>query len=185
MNIGVIARRYARALYTFAGEQQQSKTVYKHMKRLGKNFYRLPELRKAIENPVLDVEKKVELLKTAAQCNDDSEKVLEQFFRLVLAQKREKFLQFMIWSYIGLYRRENNILMGRLTTAVPSPVLEKRMTTIIEGKTSKEVEFHTSVDPNIIGGYVLEMAGYRIDASISSQLKRVKNQFVSKNRRIV
>ena len=136
---------------------------------------------------VLDylMEKKVELLKTAALCNDDSEKVLEQFFRLVLAQKREKFLQFMIWSYIGLYRRENNILMGRLTTAVPSPVLEKRMTTIIEGKTSKEVEFYTSVDPNIIGGYVLEMVGYRIDASISSQLKRVKNQFVSKNRRIV
>lgn len=185
MNIGVISIRYARAFLAYATEVKKADAVYQEMKQLTDNYVRFPDLRKAVENPVLAFDKKIELLLEASRCKVSSGDVSERFFRLVLDEKREKFLQFMVWSYIDLYRETHNILKGRLVTAVPSPELEKRMAALIAGKTKSNVEFDPYVDPEIIGGYVLDMAGYRIDASVSTQLKRVKNQFVSKNRRIV
>lgn len=48
-----------------------------------------------------------------------------------------------------------------------------------------KVILEEKVDKNLIGGYVIELAGYRLDASVANQLKRVKQQFIAKNRRIV
>ena len=41
------------------------------------------------------------------------------------------------------------------------------------------------VDPELLGGYILLMEFHRVDASVASQLRGVKKQFIDKNRRIV
>ena len=48
-----------------------------------------------------------------------------------------------------------------------------------------EMELQTEVDPSIEGGFVFDINDYRLDASIATQLKKVKQQFIDKNRRIV
>ena len=50
---------------------------------------------------------------------------------------------------------------------------------------SAQMELETVVDPSIEGGFVFDINDYRLDASIATQLKRVKQQFIDKNRRIV
>jgi F-type H+-transporting ATPase subunit delta len=35
------------------------------------------------------------------------------------------------------------------------------------------------------GGFIFEIGTYRLDASVASQIRRVKQQFIEKNRRIV
>ena len=47
------------------------------------------------------------------------------------------------------------------------------------------MELQTDVDPSIEGGFVFDINDFRLDASIATQLKRVKQQFIDKNRRIV
>ena len=41
------------------------------------------------------------------------------------------------------------------------------------------------VDPEIIGGFIFELEGYRVDGSVSGELKRIRRQLVEKNTRIV
>ena len=48
-----------------------------------------------------------------------------------------------------------------------------------------KMELETVVDPTIEGGFIFDINDYRLDASIATQLKRVKQQFIDKNRRIV
>ena len=144
----------------------------------------VPGLRHAVENPVLDIETKLQLLQEAAGGKDVSEE-LKRFFRLVLEAKREKFLQFMTWSYIDLYREEKHILIGKLTTAVPSERLVQHLVELIGARTHENVELDARIDPNIIGGYIIELSGFRLDARVANQLKRVKQQFIARNRRIV
>ena len=108
-----------------------------------------------------------------------------RFLGLVLEEKREKFLQFMTWSYIDLYREDKNILIGKLTTAVPSPKLVDYLQKALSKANNAKVELETKVDANLIGGYIVEVAGTRMDASIANQLKRVEQQFIAKNRRII
>ena len=129
-------------------------------------------------------EKKEKLLCEATGKEKVSDE-LEDFFRLVLEKKREKFLHFMLWSYIDLYHEDKNILTGKLITAVPSEHLVQRMVGWISAKTHGKVELETNVNPNLIGGYIIEIEGTRLDASIAHQLACVKQQFIARNRRIV
>ena len=114
MNIGVISMRYARALLAFAKARGTEDKVYDETKRLARVSVTVPQLRHTIDNPVLSMDAKHKLLCDAVGVENVSEE-LKRFFRLVLEEKREKFLQFMIWSYIDLYREDKHILIGKLT----------------------------------------------------------------------
>ena len=86
-------------------------------------------------------------------------------------------MQFMANSYITLYRKQKNIIRGKLTTAVAvSEATELKMKKMVESKTKGTVEFETEVNPNIIGGFVLEYDTYRLDASVQNQLRQVLTQ---------
>ena len=83
----------------------------------------------------------------------------------------------MAASYTTLYRKQNNITMGRLITAVPvTPNIERKMRQKVESRTNGTVEFQTEVNPEIIGGYILEYDTYRLDASIQNQLRAILAQ---------
>ena len=43
------------------------------------------------------------------------------------------------------------------------------------------LDFQTEVNPEIDGGFMLFFDTYRIDASVRSQLKRIKKRFIEEN----
>ena len=137
-----------------------------------------------MDNPVLAPDVKLRLVVEAA--GGKVTKELERFVQLVLKEKREKFLQFMINSYIDLYRKQKNISIGKLTTAYPvAPEVVERIRKIVVSRTKGTAEFVTKVDASLEGGFIFEIGTYRLDASVASQIRRVKQQFIEKNRRIV
>lgn len=92
----------------------------------------------------------------------------------MLKEGRERALQFMAASYVTLYRKLKNLIRGRLITATAvSPAIEKKMREMVESKTRGTVEFNTEVDPDIIGGFILEYDTYRMDASVKTMLRKV------------
>ena len=44
---------------------------------------------------------------------------------------------------------------------------------MVEAQVNGTVEFKTKVDPEIIGGFILEYDTYRMDASVKTKLKAV------------
>ena len=172
MDLGVISVRYARALLKSATELKLEDQVYKEMQTLSRSFLEVPELRFTIDNPMLSKDKKLKLIVTA--CGENVGEQTKKFVALVLKEDREKTLQFMAASYITLYRQQKNIIRGSLTTAAPvSKDTEDRMRRMVESKTKGTVEFKTEVDPNIIGGFILEYDTYRMDASVKSKLNKI------------
>ena len=47
---------------------------------------------------------------------------------------------------------------------------------MVESKTNGTVEFETEVNPEIIGGFILEYDSYRMDASVKSKLNSILTQ---------
>lgn len=172
MDQGVISVRYAKALLECALQQNEDQKVYGEMQALSTSFIEVPQLRFTIDNPTLDNDKKLALLKTA--CGGKVSDLTDRFLKLVFKEGRESSLQFMATSYITLYRKHKNIIRGKLTTAVPvSPQTEEKMKKMVEDRTHGTVEFNTEVDPNIIGGFILEYDTYRMDASVRTKLNTV------------
>lgn len=185
MNSGAISRRYAKALLAYAKDTNHEDLVYKQVKGFIRHYLRVPELRLAIENPTIDKKQKLSLLEEASK-RGMACKELTRFLQLVLDKGREKLLLFIFYSYLDLYRTEKNIHRGKLITAVPLPQETKdTLRTLITRKLTGTIEFDTKVDSELLGGYILLMEFHRVDASVASQLRGVKKQFIDKNRRIV
>ena len=173
MDIGVISVRYARALLKCSTEACLEDKVYQDMQTLAKSYIDVPELRFTIDNPMIAKESKEALLKAAA--GNEATKLTEDFIKLVLKEDRENVMQFIANSFITLYRKQNNLIKARLVTAsAPSQQVEAHLKQLVGSKTSgSKVEFVSEVDPDIIGGFVLEYDTYRMDASIKTQLKAI------------
>lgn len=172
MDLGVISVRYARALLKSATEQGIETTVFAEMQSLGRCFIDLPQLRSTIDNPMLSAKQKETLLLTA--CGDNVTALTQRFFQLVLKEGRENALQFMAASYVTLYRKQKNITCSKLITATNvSTQMEEKMKRMVENNTHGTVEFQTEVDPDIVGGFILEYDTYRLDASVKTKLRKI------------
>ena len=172
MDIGVISVRYARALLKSATDQKKEEKVYQEMMTLATSYLEVPQLRQTIDNPMLSKDKKEKLLLTAT--GEKPTDLAKSFIRLVLKEDRENVIQFMANSYITLYRKQKNVIRGKLTTAARvSAQAEQKMRQMVESKTNGTVEFETEVNPDIIGGFILEYDTYRMDASVRSKLNSI------------
>ena len=175
MDIGVISVRYARALLKSATEAKIEDAVYTEMQQLAKSYVEVPQLRFTIDNPMLSKDKKEALLLTAV--GEKPSDLTKTFIQLVLKEDRERVMQFIANSYVTLYRQQKNVIRGRLITAAAvSPATEQKMRQMVEGKTNGTVEFESEVDPDIIGGFILEYDTYRMDASVKSKLNSILTQ---------
>ncbi len=172
MDLGVISVRYARALLKSAVQTKCEEQVYGDMNTIVQAYAELPRLRRTIDNPMLPSESKKAVLSAAAGTNPSP--LTLNFIDLVLQQGREEVMQLIASSYITLYRQQKNITHGRLVTAAAvSPATQQKMQQVVEKRTGGTVEFLTEVDPDIIGGFILEYDTYRMDASVKSQLNTI------------
>ena len=174
MDIGVISVRYARALLKSATDQKLEEKVYQEMMTIAKSYLEVPQLRQTIDNPMLSKDKKQMLLLTAV--GEKPSELTKSFIQLVLKEDRENVMQFMANSYITLFRKQKNVIRGKLTTAARvSAQTEQKMRQMVESKTNGTVEFETEVNPDIIGGFILEYDTYRMDVSVKTQLNNILN----------
>ena len=173
MDLGLISVRYARALLKAGIEASVSDRVYSDMLTVTESYAKVPQLKATIDNPMLSKSQKGDLLTSAT--GSTSCELTKRFLGLVLDEGRENIMQFIANSFITLYRKQNNLIKARLVTASqPSQQVEARLRQLVGSKTSgSKVEFVSEVDPDIIGGFVLEYDTYRMDASIKTQLSAI------------
>lgn len=176
--------RYAKALFAYAKDAKAEEVIYREMSALAECYRRFPELRTVFENPIMGSSAKLELLKNAVGGKPSEEYV--RFMELVLHHKREGYLQTMPLVYIDLYRKEKHITVGSLTTAASlTPEMEEKMKAMLMAGKEGTLEFTTTVNPELLGGFVFDYDTYRLDASVATQLRRVKTQLLEKNRKTV
>ena len=189
MDIGVIAKRYAKALLVYAKEQHAEDRVYNEILMFAQSYRKIPEVKDVLSNPLLPTTKKVSILCQAA--STDVGPVYRKFAQLVVEHHRESIMIFIAHAYVSLYREEKHISIGHLITAVPVSDKESdRLENWVEKKAMEMGEatdliMDKHVDPNILGGFIFEVDDLRLDVSVRSQFERIKKQFIEKNKRII
>jgi len=63
--------------------------------------------------------------------------------------------------------------------------LKERLEALFHERTGAEIHVDEKINPEILGGFVFEMDGYRLDASVESYFRRIRRQLIEKNTRIV
>jgi F-type H+-transporting ATPase subunit delta len=184
MNTGIVASRYAKALLKYVQENGAGNEVYSQSVVLVAYMHELPQLKLYVEDSAdVSLERKISLLSSAL--GHDLDPSLVRFLELLSQRRRLELLSRMLVSFIEQYRRTHNIKVGRLVTAVPMSGLRERLEEIFAEKMSADVHLEEKVDDSLIGGFVFELDGLRLDASVERQLERLRSQLVEKNNRIV
>ena len=180
MNQGLIPSRYAKALYKFVVEKGKADRVYVLMKNLEAAFAAQPRLQEVMNNPYIAVDDKTRLLMTAAEA-EKTDSCYVDFLKLLVENKRIDFSRGIALAYLDIYREENNIYLVRLITAadLPQAEIDKLHDLVKRHLNGASMEFSRTVDPELIGGFVININSERLDASISNELKQLRLKLLS------
>jgi len=136
----------------------------------------VPELRSVLRNPQLEPRAKVAVLD---ELLGGSEELIRNFLRLVAEKGRIGQVEEIAREFDRLMAVEERRLSVELTTAYElSDADAKALVKQIEDASGRKVEATRKVDPNLIGGFVLQAGSMRVDASVRGRLEGLRQELV-------
>ncbi|BCL59389.1 ATP synthase subunit delta [Desulfomarina profundi] len=171
----ILARRYAKAIFTVGQEQGKFEEYNEVLNGLAGLFATNPEVVDALTNPLypLDVREKV-MVGMIGSMEVDS--VMGNFLSLLVQKKRAGILPEIAEEYSTMVDEEKNISHGSVISAVElSDELRESVQATLEKLTGKKVELSITVDPSIIGGIIAKVGDLVLDGSIKTQLAGLKD----------
>lgn len=176
MNDGKISVRYARALLGYAENCGEEDAVYREMSMLSKHLeVYASDFQRILHNPILNKEEKLKILILAS--GGEVSSCQQRFLTMVIDQHREGSLYLIAMKYLEMYKTKRNIILGKLYSAIelPDDTMQK-IISFVEGVFRAKVEMHTIVDPQLIGGFILDIDNMRYDASVSGLLNNIRKK---------
>jgi F-type H+-transporting ATPase subunit delta len=172
-----VAFRYAKSLLDLAVEKGQLEQVYKDMLYLQQLTKESRDFLNLLRSPVVNADVKTKVVNSVT--GGKITEMTTAFTTLMIAKARESVLPEVITSFIQQYKAHKNIYVIKLTTAMPVSDEVKNAIVAQVKKTSnmQNIELEEKVDPNIIGGFVLQAGDKLVDASIAYDLKNIAKQF--------
>jgi F-type H+-transporting ATPase subunit delta len=175
--MSVVDRVYASALFEAAQEEGRLEPVREQLAQLVEAERDVPELRELLRNPQVDPRARRAALEGVLEGSDQ----LLRNFLLVLADKgRAAQLEEIASEFERLVAEHEGIVHAELTTAVElSDEEADKLLDQIERASGRKVEATRTVDPELIGGIVLQVGSRRLDASVRGRLDRLRRRLVS------
>ena len=174
--MAVAHRIYAEALFEAAQESDRLGPVHEALADFAAAIEQTPELRAVLRNPQLESSAKARIL---ADLAGDEEPLFKNFLLLTAEKGRAGELDEIAREFERLMAREERRLTVELTTARELTDEEAHVIVAqIEQAAGRKVEATRTVDPELVGGIVLQAGSYRADASVRGRLERLRQELV-------
>jgi F-type H+-transporting ATPase subunit delta len=175
--VAVAQRIYASALFDAAKQAGQLQEVRDEFAGFVQALEDVPELDAVLRNPQLDPRAKAAVLRDLLEGSND---LLRNFLLLVTEKGREDEIAVMQREFEDMWRRDQGILNVELTTAVELSPEERQSIILLIGEASgRKIEATSSVDPDLIGGLVLQAGTMRVDASVRGRIERLRQELTT------
>lgn len=174
-----LSYRYAKSLVDLSDELKKLDEVRNDMVFLDKIIKGSREFKVMLSSPVIKSDKKFKII--SAVTKDQLSEITSTFIKLLCSKNRESNLPEIVHSFLEQYNVKKGLHSATLTTAAPisSELAESFKKKIKDASSFKHLELETKVDESLIGGFVLEVEGKLVDASILRDLNDVKKQFAN------
>ena len=176
MDISIISKRYAKALFDLAIELKKLERIKEDIELIQTITRENPELKRLLKSPIIPEGKKNTIL--AAVFKDKLDVLTFRFLQLVTRKEREIFLDTISVAFVKLYKDYHKIITVNLTSSEKMNEQSKKdLINLLIGDTQNKIDLIEKVDKSIIGGFVLDMDDKKYDASIRHQLERLRKSF--------
>jgi F-type H+-transporting ATPase subunit delta len=171
-------RLYARALFEAAQEQGRAEAVRDELADFVAAARAVPELGSLLRNPEIEPRARGAAIE---ELLGGADPLVRNFLLLTVEKGRAGELEEILDELEALVAAEQGRLTVELTTAVELTEEEAReILDQIEEASGRTVEASRHVDPDLIGGIVLQAGSLRVDASVRGRLNRLRHQLATK-----
>jgi F-type H+-transporting ATPase subunit delta len=177
MSVTAVANRYAKSLLDLSIEQNEVDTTLADMKSFASSF-ESKDMMYLLKSPIISAKAKHKIFQEAFGSNFS--KLSNNFLSLVINKGREEYLPEIVGAFMEQYNAYKGVTSVTLTSA--TPIAEEVVATIrqrlAESKDTKNhIEVITKVNPDLIGGFTLNIADKLYNASVAHQLEELKKEF--------
>jgi F-type H+-transporting ATPase subunit delta len=175
-----VARVYAEALYEAAAQKHQEGEILEELNALqGLLVGADPRMGAFIGSTALGRERRKALLKTfEGRAND----LLVNFLYVLNEHDRLDALRGAILAYQDLYDQRTGRMRVLVWSAVPlDKDQEERLQRQLREQFQREPVLHTQVDPELLGGLVVQVDDWLYDASVRTRLRQLRNQILERS----
>jgi F-type H+-transporting ATPase subunit delta len=170
-----IVEPYAEALLELAVSKSIVEQVNNDMNTVSQLLYSSTDLQKFLSNPLAQQDAKKKVI-----CDIWGEQVTKttlDFLLVLVTRNRIAFLDSVAEKYLELSYKQASIEIATVTSAVQLTAQQqfslKSKLCLITG--AEEVKLQIRVDPDLIGGFIIEVGSKRIDTSVVGQLERISS----------
>ncbi len=175
MTGNVVARRYAKALYSVGGSQGETEAYGKELMELAEALQGAPEAMRFFRNPLFSADEKKAVLKQMLE-KLSVKPMVTNFCNLLADKGRLEEVPAIAADYKAMLDVASGIISGRLVTVKPMDAARQAdVLKRLEDQTGKKLELEFADDAEILGGVVLKIGDKVLDASLRAQLQILKD----------
>lgn len=173
-----LATRYAKSLLDLAVEQNAVENTLKDVQLLNAVCEQSRDFVNVLRSPIIHADKKQSILNEVV--GNKLHPLTTAFIKLLTNKGRESNLPEIAEAFIAAYNEMKNIKTAKLTTAVPfnDTLKEAIRSKVLASMPGAQVQLTEEINPELIGGFVLQVGDKLFDASIRRDLNDVKAQFL-------
>ncbi|MFL5886170.1 MAG: ATP synthase F1 subunit delta [Thermoleophilaceae bacterium] len=169
-----IAEVYARSLFEVAKEQDKLDVIHEELDQFADALSENRELQVFFFSPYFSSQEKKDGIGKIVENGDD---YFVRFLELLAERHRMPALMRIRRVFDRMWADENKLLSVTITSAVElDEDLQDDLRKKIEDETGRKVEFDAKVDPDVLGGLVLQVGNFVMDASVRSRLEKLRKQ---------
>jgi len=168
-----IAAPYARALFDFSVEKNIMHQITADFQNLEIFLDEADELMEYLTSPVVSQATKGEILTKILKSQVNTETF--KFLMVLVNRDRINLLHSVIDNYLELVYETASIKMIEVSTAYPFTNLQKNtlIQKLKELTNAREIRLVLTVDPSLIGGFLIQTESKVIDFTIKNQLQKL------------
>lgn len=177
MDQSAITVRYAKAFFATAKEKNLLEMFKADMQLVAEICDCSGDFVLLLESPVVNETKKSELISTIFK--GKVHELTLNFLRLIVKNKREGYIPSIARNFLALTRKDQNIKSATLITATEvSSSAKTKIEKLLEKELNAKIELASEVNGDIIGGLVLRIDDKQYDASVATQIKKIKEKLL-------
>ncbi len=169
-----IAEVYSRALFEAAKDHDVLDRVHDELDEFADALSESRELQVFFFSPYFSSQEKKEGIRKLV---DEADERFVNFLELLAERHRMPVLFRIRRRFDSLWAEENKLLPVQVTSAVDlDEKLVQGIGERIQEQTGRKVDLSSKVDPDVLGGLVLQVGNMVLDASVRSRLERLRKQ---------
>ena len=169
-----LALVYSNALFEVASENDVADDVREQLGQFADELNQNKDLQIFLFSPYFSSQEKKDGIRKII---DGADERFLNFLELLAERHRMPVVFRIRRAYDALWRVENKLLPVNVTSAIElDEALVEGVGKRIEEQTGKKVELTSHVDPDVLGGLVLQVGNMVLDASIRNRLEQLRKQ---------